>query len=65
MVTDKVLSQYSNVIAFLLLHRLRLGTNKNFFSDLDFFLKWYNLVRFSVYLDKILSLKTFKNYYFS
>ena len=26
--------------------------------------KWCNLVRFGVYLDQILSLKNFKNYYF-
>ena len=28
------------------------------------FFKWCNLVRFGVYLDQILSLKNFKNYYF-
>ena len=30
----------------------------------EIFLKWCNLVRFDVYLDQILSLKIFKNYYF-
>ena len=28
------------------------------------FFKWCNLLRFGVYLDQILSLKIFKNYYF-
>ena len=30
----------------------------------EIFLKWCNLMRFSVYLDQILSLKIFKNYHF-
>ena len=30
----------------------------------EFFFKWCNLMRFGVYLDQILSLKNFKNYYF-
>ena len=30
----------------------------------EIFFKWCNLVRFGVYLDQILSLKNFKNYYF-
>ena len=30
----------------------------------DNFFKWYNLVRFGVYFDQILSLKNFKNYHF-
>ena len=50
------------------------GGAKNFFSDWkgrfggmlprEQFLKWFNLVRYGVYFDQILSLKSFKNYHF-
>ena len=49
------------------------GAKNFFFPDLEIcmslpprqnFLKWCNLVRFSVYFDQILSLKNFKNYHF-
>ena len=61
---DNIGEKYTSRLRDLLREAQRLARGDRGHAPLRNFFKWCNLVRFGVYLDHILSLKNFKNYYF-